>query len=187
MVEETGGANIPDGQVIITQFEWAKNRFDLNVYTVIANSGIDSSRVLSFIIKDLKAKPYIARKLRREKELNVSKPGNRICLAGFEILYWRKYQEGERTRIKFVYPIIHSKKFRKEKPFFPWVHPQFVKDIGRFAYTHILGKDIRQQSAGPLYAKSQCQRALCYLQSLYYCPSNFSTYCLNYCQDRKQR
>ena len=85
IVEETRGANIVDSQVIIPQLEWAKERFGLNVYAVIAVSGLDSAKVLSYIIKDLKAKPYIARNLRREKDLPVSKTGNRICLAGFEM------------------------------------------------------------------------------------------------------
>jgi len=50
----------------------AKDRFDLNICAVIADAGLDSAKVLSFIIKDLKAKPYIARNLRREKDLKVS-------------------------------------------------------------------------------------------------------------------
>jgi len=49
-------------------------------------------KVFSFIIKDLKAKPYIARNLRRKQDFPVSKSGNRICLAGFEMIYWGKYQ-----------------------------------------------------------------------------------------------
>jgi len=50
-----------------------------------------------------------------------------ICLAGFEMIYWGKYKEGKRTRTKFVCPIIHSRKFREEHPYCPWMHPQFVK------------------------------------------------------------
>jgi hypothetical protein len=68
---------------------------------MIADAGLDSVKVLNFIINDLKAKPYIARNLRREKDLKVSSTGNRICLAGFEMLHWGKYKEGGRTRIKF--------------------------------------------------------------------------------------
>ncbi|GAI50328.1 unnamed protein product, partial [marine sediment metagenome] len=94
-----------------------------------------------------KVKPYIARNLRREKDLKVSPTGNRICLAGFEMLYWGKYKEGNRTRVKFVCPIIHSKKFRKKHPFCPWMHPQFTKGTGCFAYTQVLSEDIRKQIA----------------------------------------
>jgi len=147
ILEETKPANIVDSKVIIPQLELAKDRFDLNIRAVIADAGLDSEKVLSFIINDLKAKPYIARNLRREKDLKVSSTGNRICLAGFEMLYWGKYKEGNRTRVKFVCPIIHSKKFRKEHPFCPWMHPQFVKGTGCFAYTQVLSEDIRKQIA----------------------------------------
>ena len=133
--EETKGANVVDSKVIIPQLRLAKDKFDLNICGVIADAGLDSAKVLSFIINDLKAKPYIARNLRREKDLKVSSTGNRVCLAGFEMLYWGKFKEENRTRLKFVCPIIHSKKFRKEHPFCPWMHPQFTKGTGCFAYT----------------------------------------------------
>jgi len=47
----------------------AKDRFNLNICAVIADAGLDSEKALSFIIKDLKAKSYIARNLRRKKIL----------------------------------------------------------------------------------------------------------------------
>ena len=147
ILEETKAANVVDSNVIIPQLELAKDRFNLSICAVIADAGLDSEKVLSFIINDLKAKPYIARNLRREKDHKVSPTGNRICLAGFEMLYWGKYKEGNRTRVKFVCPIIHSKKFRKEHPFCPWMHPQFVKGTGCFSYTQVLSEDIRQQIA----------------------------------------
>lgn len=147
ILEETRSANVVDSKVIIPQLELAKDRLGLNICAVIADAGLDSEKVLSFIIKDLKAKPYIARNLRRKKDLKLSPTGNRICLAGFEMLYWGKFKEGNRTRVKFVCPIIHSKKFRKEHPFCPWMHPQFVKGTGCFAYTQVLSEDIRKQIA----------------------------------------
>jgi len=147
ILEETRAANVVDSKVIIPQLALAKARFDLNICAVIADAGLDSAKVLNFIINDLKAKPYIARNLRRKKDLKVSSTGNRICLAGFEILYWGKYKEGGRTRVKFVCPIIHSKKFSKEHPFCPWMHPQLVKGTGCFAYTQVLSEDIRKQIA----------------------------------------
>ncbi|MEA3454690.1 MAG: transposase [Candidatus Caldatribacteriota bacterium] len=145
ILEETRAANIVDSKVIIPQLESVKDRF--NICAVIADAGLDSEKVLSFIIKDLKATPYIARNLRRKKDLKVSSTGNRICLAGFEMLYWGKFKEGNRTRVKFVCPIIHSKKFRKKHPFCPWMHPQFVKGTGCFAYTQVISEDIRKQIA----------------------------------------
>ena len=147
ITEETRSANVVDSKVIIPQLELAKDRFNLSICAVIADAGLDSAKVLSFIIKDLKAKPYIARNPRREKDLKLSPSGNRICLAGFEMLYWGKFKEKGRTRVKFVCPIIHSKKFRKDHPFCPWMHPQFTKGTGCFAYTQVLSEDIRKQIA----------------------------------------
>jgi hypothetical protein len=59
ILEETRAANAVDSKVIIPQLELAKDRFDLNICEVIADSGFDLVIVLSFIINDLKAKPYI--------------------------------------------------------------------------------------------------------------------------------
>ena len=147
ILEETRAANVVDSKVIIPKLELAKDRFGLSICAVIADAGLDSEKVLSFIVNDLKAKSYIARNLRREKDHKVSSSGNRICLAGFEMLYWGKFKEKGRTRLKFVCPIIHSKKFRKSHPFCPWMHPQFVKSTGCFAYTQVVSEDIRKQIA----------------------------------------
>lgn len=133
-----------DGQVIIPQLRWVRDRFELDICAVIADSGLDSAKVFSFTIQDLKAKLYIGRNLRREKDFPFSKAGNRICLAGFEIIYWDIYWEGGRSGVKFVCPILHSKKFRKEHPFCSWMHPQFAKGTGCFAYRQVLDKDIRK-------------------------------------------
>ena len=65
LLEETKGANVVDSKVIIPQLKFAKDRFDLSICGVIADAGLDSAKVLSFIICDLKAKPYIARNIRR--------------------------------------------------------------------------------------------------------------------------
>ncbi len=53
--------------MIIPQLSQAKDQLGLEIGVVIADSALDSAQVLSFILRDLKAKPYIARNLRREK------------------------------------------------------------------------------------------------------------------------
>ena len=58
--EKTKGTNIVDSKVIIPQLRFVKDRFDLNIFGAIAYTSLDSVKVLSFIICDLKAKPYIA-------------------------------------------------------------------------------------------------------------------------------
>jgi transposase len=63
LVEETRPANVVDSKIILPQLSQAKDQLGLEIGAVIANS----AKVLSFIIRDLKAKPYIARNLRREK------------------------------------------------------------------------------------------------------------------------
>ena len=145
--EETKPANVVDSMVVIPRLKSAKSKFNLNIRGVIGDAGLDAAKVLLFIINDLKAKPYIARNPRRGKDpnLEVSSAGNRICIAGFEMLYWGKFKEENRTRFKFVCPITHSKKFRKEYPYCPWFHPQFVKGKGCFAYTQVLDEDIRKK------------------------------------------
>lgn len=147
IIEETKTANVVDSMVIIPQLESAKSKFNFDIRGVIADAGCDSAKVLSFIIDDIKAKPYIPQNPRRGKNLNlkVSSSGSRICIAGFEMLYWGKFKEGKRTRFKFVCPITHSAKFRKEHPFCPWFHPQFLKGKGCFAYSQILDEDIRKK------------------------------------------
>jgi len=147
VLEETKGANVVDSMVIIPHLKAAKSKFNFNIHGVIADAGLDSAKVLLFIIDDLKAKPYIPQNPRRGKDLNIkfSSTGSRICIAGFEMLYWGKFKEQNRTRLKFVCPITHSAKFRKEHPSCPWFHPQFLKGKGCFAYTQILDEDIRKK------------------------------------------
>jgi len=68
ITEETSPAKIVDSKVIIPQLELAKDRFELNICGVIADAGLDSAKFLSFIIKNLKATPYIARNLNLRRE-----------------------------------------------------------------------------------------------------------------------
>jgi hypothetical protein len=118
--EETKGANVVDGVVVIPRLKFAASQFNLNIRGVIGDAALDSARVLS-------------------------STGSRICIAGFEMLYWGKFKEGNRTRLKFVCPIIHSKRFRREHPLCPWLHPQFLKGKGCSAYTQVLDEDIRKE------------------------------------------
>jgi hypothetical protein len=72
ITEETRVTNVVDSKVIIPQLRFTKAKFNLSICGVIADASLDSAKVLSFIIKDIK----------------VSSTGNRICLAGLEMLYW---------------------------------------------------------------------------------------------------
>jgi hypothetical protein len=145
--EETKGANVVDSTVVIPRLTVATSQFNLTIRGVIGDAALDSARVLSFIINELKAKPYIAQNPRRGRHPHgkVSSTGSRICIAGFEMLYWGKFKEGNRTRLKFVCPIIHSKRFRTKHPLCPWLHPQFLKGKGCSAYTQVLDEAIRKE------------------------------------------
>jgi len=145
--EETKGANAVDGMVVIPHLKFATSKSNLNIRGVIGDAALDSARVRSFIINELKAKPYIAQNPRRGRDPNVkvSSTGSRICIAGFEMLYWGKFKEANRTRVKFVCPITHSKKFRRKHPFCPWLHPQFLKGKGCSAYTQVLDQYVRKK------------------------------------------
>jgi len=56
---KTKGANVADGKAIIPQLGFARDRFDLNICGVIADSGLNSVKVFFFIIKYIGAKLYI--------------------------------------------------------------------------------------------------------------------------------
>jgi hypothetical protein len=102
----------------------------------MADAAYDSESNLKFIIDDLHALPRIARNLRWEKlrEIKLSSTGGRICIAGFDMIYWGKFKDRGKIRKKFVCPITHSKKFARQVPTCPWNPPPSKKER---AVTHI--------------------------------------------------
>ena len=50
------------------------------------------------------------------------------------MLYWGKFKDRGKIRLKFVCPITHSKKFARQYPLYPWNHPKFVNGKGCFTY-----------------------------------------------------
>ncbi|MFC1817294.1 DDE transposase, partial [Thermodesulfobacteriota bacterium] len=114
---------------------------------VMGDAVYDSENNITFVINELKALPRIARNLRwgKLRESKVSSSGGRICIAGFEMIYWGKFKDQEKIRRKFVCPITHSNKFAQKMSTFPWNHPTFRKRKGCTAY---LGgnKEIRKET-----------------------------------------
>lgn len=49
-----------------------------------------------------------------------------------------------RTRHKFVCPIKGSKKFAKDHPYCPWMHPKFVEGSGCYRYLRV-DSDVRSR------------------------------------------
>lgn len=114
IIEENKPANVVNSRLIIPQLRKVRDEFDFHIGAVIVDLALDSVKVLSFIIRNLESKLSITHNKRKEKDFPVSKDGNRVFLGGFKMLYWGKYREEKKTRIKFVCPIIYfNRKFKK--------------------------------------------------------------------------
>ncbi len=134
--EVTKPANVFESYLFIPMFKDIKKQFSFDIAGVIGDAAFDSESILNFIFKELKAKPYIARNPRRKTNLeySVSNKGSRICIAGFEMVYWGRFKDRGKLRLKFVCPITHSKSFRENNPSCPMWHPKFLNGKGCTAY-----------------------------------------------------
>lgn len=85
ILEKTKGVNVVDSKIIIPQLGFARDRFDLSICGAIADSCLDSVKVLFFIIKDIGAKPYTAQNLRSEKDFKFPQP---VTASAYPALSW---------------------------------------------------------------------------------------------------
>ena len=145
LLESTKPASVQDTTLFIPLFKSLIAHFDLGIQAVMADAAYDSESNLKFVIKEMEALPRIARNLRWNKlrEPNVSSAGGRICIAGFDMIYWGKFKDRGKVRKKYVCPITHSKKFAQKVSTCPWNHPAFQKGKGCVAYLRE-DEDIRQ-------------------------------------------
>jgi len=136
VAEITKPANVHEQTLFIPLFTQIRNSFNLSVKEVIADAMYDAEYIIKFIINDLKALPRIARNPRWQmhSDVKLSPCGGLICIAGFEMLYWGKFKDRGKIRLKYVCPVTHSKKFAKDHPLCPWLHPKFLKGKGCTAY-----------------------------------------------------
>jgi len=136
LTETTRPANVQESKLFIPLFTQIREEFNISIKGILGDSIYDAEYILDFIINDLKVKPYLARNPRRSRrsDTKLSKSGGLICLAGFEMIYWGKFKDRGKTRLKFVCPITHSKKFAQEIPWCPWNHPKFINGKGCIAY-----------------------------------------------------
>lgn len=143
--EITKPANVAESTLFIPLFTHIKDEFNLPIEGVLGDAAYDAEYLLHFVINELKAKPYIAKNPRwtAKSDVKPSKKGGLICIAGFDMIYWGKFKDRGKIRLKFVCPITHSKKFAKQIPHCPWNHPKFVKGKGCIAYRRG-DKDIRE-------------------------------------------
>jgi hypothetical protein len=121
VMEKTLPANVSEQTMFIPLFDKLQKEFNSKPKAVLGDSMYDVEYILKYITGDLHAKPIIPFNPRRglNFQFKTSTSGARICMAGFEMLYWGKFKDRGRARLKFVCPIIHSKKFRAIRPFCP--------------------------------------------------------------------
>jgi len=145
IAEITQPANVYEQHLIIPQLKHVKKLFKLPIEAVLGDSAFDTYNIIEFIVKELKAKPVIAKNPRRSKDPNIklSRKGIPICVAGFEMVSQGKFYDKEQNRMrhKFICPIKASKKFaRKVGWFCPWNHPKFFSN--RYGCTTNLRIDV---------------------------------------------
>jgi hypothetical protein len=145
VAEITVPANIYEQHLVIPLLKHVKKVFALPIEAVLGDSAFDSYNIIEFIVKELKAKPVIAKNPRRSKDPDIkqSRSGIPICVAGFEMLSQGKFYDKEQNRMrhKFICPIKGSKKFaRKVGWFCPWNHPKFFSN--RYGCTTNLRIDV---------------------------------------------
>lgn len=148
-LEFTTPANVHDVKGA-RQLLWKlPGKYRFPIAGILADSALDSADVLSYILDTLHAVPYVWQRLKRpgytRSRLAIAPSGKRVCMAGFEMYYWGKFQDGNRIRKKFVCPITHSKAFQKQHPFCPWFHPAFNSGKGCISYTQEIPDDVRKR------------------------------------------
>lgn len=146
LFELTKPANVSEGTLLIPMIKKLKEHLEIFPQAVLADAGYDYESNLKFIIHQLKARPFIARNLRWEKhkEHKLSRKGTPICIAGLEMIYWGRFSDRGRIRLKYVCPITHSKRYREKYYFCPWNHPKFTK--GKGCYVYLRGDDTVRNS-----------------------------------------
>jgi len=139
--EITLAANVRGTSVIVSQLDFVKNNLNLKPVAVIADSEYDSSAIIEYIVANLGARPRISINPRRgvPSTTKLSSSGVPICIAGFEMLSRGVFidRAQNRKRHKFVCPIKGSKKFAKDHPYCPWLHPSFTEGSGCYRYFRV--------------------------------------------------
>lgn len=134
LAEITKPANVHETTLLIPQLEYLKKTFKLLPKAVIADAGFDSTAIIEYIAKELKAMPVIAKNPRRGADnpnIKFSSKGTPFCLAGFEMISCGKFYDKEQNRMrhKFACPIKMRKSFALKVGWFcPWNHPKFYSN-----------------------------------------------------------
>lgn len=145
VAEVTVPANVYEQYLVMPQLKHVKKVFELSIEAVLGDSAFDSYDIIEFIVKELKAKPVIAKNPRRARtsDIKLSRTGIPICAAGFDMISRGKFYDKDQKRIrhKFSCPIKMSKKFAEKIGWFcPWNHPKFFSN--RYGCTTNLRVDV---------------------------------------------
>lgn len=145
----TKPANVHESVMFLPIFKLIQNEFHFSIKAVMGDAIYDTSSILKYVVKDLKAKPRISRNPRNTQNpsrLQFSKSGNPICQAQLEMLargsFYEKKQD--RWRRKWVCPLHHSKKYARQFILCPAFHPKFFSQKGCYVYVRI-DQDIRSE------------------------------------------
>lgn len=160
-IERTAPANFSDKEMFIPLFSDLKEQMGILPENVTADSIYDSEDILLFVFKELLAQPYIPRNPRRKATPNLITTGSGIplCIAGFKMKYWGITREKNRIRAKFVCPIHHSKKFRRQHPACPWNLKKFKTGKGCYRYIQVnTGIRNKLDYGSQTFKKTYCQR-----------------------------
>ena len=115
LVEKTLPNNMTDARVAFSLLKELKRRYKFKKGSaVLADKAYDVRELYTFIVEQVKAKPFIPINPRNQKDDKTFGPhGLPVCQGGFEMKSVGTWIEGNRQRLKFRCPIKASKKLAK--------------------------------------------------------------------------
>jgi hypothetical protein len=132
LVEKTLPNNITDAEVAFSLIKELKRRFRFKKGAIfIGDKAYDVTELYTFIVEQMKSRPYIPINPRNQKNDKTFGPhGCPVCDAALEMKSAGRWTEGNRERIKFRCPLKTSKKLAaKFGNACPAEHPSF--DTGK--------------------------------------------------------
>jgi transposase len=129
LVEKTLPNNVTDQQAAFGLLKKLKRRYPLKKNALfIADKAYDVRDLYTFIVEQLKSKPYIPINPRNQQDDKAFGPhGCPVCNAGIEMKSVGRWTEGNRERIKFRCPLKAAKKVAaKYNNTCPASHPSFA-------------------------------------------------------------
>jgi hypothetical protein len=116
LIEKTLPNNITDAEVAFELLKELKRSFKFKKNAIfIADKAYDVRDLYTFIVEQLKSRPFIPINPRNQQDDKTFGPhGCPVCNAGLEMKSAGRYKEGNRDRIKFRCPLKTSKKLAAE-------------------------------------------------------------------------